>query len=120
MFREMYLMTVLQKLSTGNASAMSAATVLKAATYGGADCLKLPDLLDIKEGQTADLIVIDMNAPNMQPIVDVVPNLVYSGSTDCVKLTMCNGKILYRDGEYLTIDLPAIIAESNSQLATMK
>jgi 5-methylthioadenosine/S-adenosylhomocysteine deaminase len=82
--------------------------------------MKLPDLLDIKAGQTADLIVIDMNKPNMQPIVDVIPNLVYSGSTDCVKLTMCNGKIVYRDGEYLTIDLPKVIFDTNEELVKMK
>ncbi|MDR0986180.1 MAG: amidohydrolase [Ruminococcus sp.] len=113
MFREMYLMCVLQKLSTGDAAAMPAAVALKAATYGGADCMKLPDLLDIKEGQTADMIVIDMNKPSMQPIIDVIPNLVFSGSPDVVKLTMANGKIVYRDGEYTTIDLAKLLYDSN-------
>jgi 5-methylthioadenosine/S-adenosylhomocysteine deaminase len=113
MFREMYLMCVLQKLSTGDAAAMPAAAAIKAATYGGADCMKLPDLLDIKEGMTADLIVIDMSKPSMQPVIDVVPNLVYSGAPDVVKLTRCNGKIVYQHGVSPTIDMSKLLYECN-------
>jgi 5-methylthioadenosine/S-adenosylhomocysteine deaminase len=120
MFREMYLMCVLQKLSTGNAAAMPAGSVLRAATSGGADCMKLPDLMDLKAGQTADIIMIDMSKPSMQPIVDVVPNIVYSGAPDIVKMTMCNGKILYHDGEYETIDLAKVTADSKTLLGEMR
>jgi 5-methylthioadenosine/S-adenosylhomocysteine deaminase len=99
---------------------MPAGSVLRAATSGGADCMKLPDLMDLKAGQTADIIMVDMSKPSMQPIVDVIPNLVYSGAPDIVKMTMCNGKILYHDGEYETIDLAKVTADSNALLGEMR
>lgn len=50
--------------------------------------------------QLSNSRVIDLNQPNMQPINDVVKNLVYSGSKQNVKLTMVNGRILYEDGRF--------------------
>ena len=40
----------------------------------------------------------------MQPINNITKNLVYSGSKDDVKMTVINGKILYENGEFLTMD----------------
>ena len=48
----------------------------------------------------ADIIMIDLNQPNMQPIHNIQKNLVYSGSKQNVKLTMVAGKILYENGEF--------------------
>ena len=56
------------------------------------------------EGKLADLTVIDLNRPNMQPINNITKNLVYSGSKDDVKMTVINGKILYENGEFVNID----------------
>ena len=58
----------------------------------------------IAEGKLADLTVIDLNRPNMQPINNITKNLVYSGSKDDVKMTVINGKILYENGEFVNID----------------
>lgn len=68
MFREMFLVTGLQKLSLQDASAMDAIDVLKMATVGGARAMGLydADLLDINK--EADIIMIDLHQPNMQPI----------------------------------------------------
>ena len=44
--------------------------------------------------------MIDIHAPNMQPVHNIVKNLVYSGSKSNVKMTMINGKILYEDGKF--------------------
>lgn len=104
MFREMYLVCVLQKLKTGNAAAMKPLEVLRAATVGSARCMGLDGCDCIAVGKAADLIVIDLNRPNMQPINAVAENIVYSGSKDCVYMTVINGKILYENGEFLCAD----------------
>ena len=52
------------------------------------------------KGKQADLIMIDLHQPNMQPIHNIRKNLVYSGSKQNVKMTMVAGKILYEDGEF--------------------
>lgn len=99
MFREMYLVTVLQKLVTKDASAVPAEMVLKMACVNGAKAMGInSDCLDI--GKNADLILLDLKKPNMQPINNIVKNIVYSGSKENVILTMVRGKILYENGEF--------------------
>lgn len=60
MFREMFLMTGLQKIACDDASACPADSVLKAATVGSARAMGLSDCDIIAEGKQADLIVIDL------------------------------------------------------------
>lgn len=100
MFREMFLMTGLQKIAQNDAAACPADTVLQAATVGSARAMGLTDCDVIANGKQADLIVIDLDRPNMQPLNNIGKNIVYSGSKENVKLTMCAGKVLYEDGEF--------------------
>lgn len=100
MFREMFLTTALAKLKEEDASALDANQVLYMATVGGAKACGFKDSDVIEAGKYADLIMIDLQQPNMQPINNITKNLVYSGSKQNVKMTMINGKILYEDGKY--------------------
>ena len=69
----------------------------------------------------ADLIVIDLFQPNMQPLNNIGKNLVYSGSKQNVKLTMCAGKVLYEDGEFRIGEEPAVIyKKANEIIESMK
>ena len=113
MFREMYLTCVLQKIKNKDAASTPAEKVLEMATTGGAKCMGLDDCDCIDTGKKADLIVIDLKRPSMQPIQNITKNLVYSGSKDCVKLTMVNGKILYENGDFPTLDIEKIYSEAN-------
>lgn len=112
MFREMYLAAATQKLKTNDAAACDAAAILKAATVGGAHCMGLNDCDIIDTGKKADLTVIDLHRPNMQPINNIIKNIVYSGSKENVKLTMINGKILYENGEFIGTDIEKIYYEA--------
>ena len=113
MFREMYLTCVLQKIKNKDAASTPAEKVLEMATTGGAKCMGLDDCDCMDIGKKADLIVIDLKRPSMQPIQNITKNLVYSGSKDCVKLTMVNGKILYENGDFPTLDIEKIYSEAN-------
>ena len=66
----------------------------------------------IREGNRADLIVVDLNQPNMHPVHKMANNLVYSASGSDVLLTMADGKVLYEKGEYKTIDIEKTIFEA--------
>lgn len=113
MFREMYLTCALQKIKNKDAASTNANEILKMATVGSARCMGLNDCDCIDTGKKADLIVIDMSRPNMQPMHNITKNLVYSGSKDNIKLTMINGKILYENGEFPTLDIEKIYAQAN-------
>ena len=100
MFREMYLGTVLQKQRHMDAAAVPAAALLRAATVGSAQAMGLTDCDIIAPGKQADLIEIDLHAPNLQPTHHIPESLVLNGDRSNVMLTMCAGKILYENGEY--------------------
>lgn len=116
MFREMYLACVLQKLQQMDAAAMDAEKVLAMATTGSARAMGLDNCDCIAEGKQADMIVIDLQRPSMQPIIQIPKNLVYSGSKDCVKMTMIAGKILYEDGQFHIGEQPESIYETCRQI----
>lgn len=99
-FREMFLVAGLAKLHDDDAAALDAREVLKMATVNGALAMGLTDCDVLAEGKKADIIMIDLLQPNMQPVNNIEKNLVYSGSKQNVKLTMINGKVLYEDGRF--------------------
>ncbi len=99
-FKEMTLVTGLQKLIRNDPTAFPAYEVLKMATVNGAKAMGMDDADILEVGKKADIIEIDLNRPNMQPLNNIVSNIVYSGSKDNIKMTMINGKILYADREF--------------------
>ena len=109
MFKEMTLLFSLQKLSNNNPSALPAYEILKMATVNGAKAMGLNDCDILEVGKKADIIEIDLDRPNMQPINNIVNNIVYSGSKENVKMTMIDGKILYKDGKFYTKERPSTI-----------
>lgn len=120
MFREMYLIAATQKINDCDAASTDANAILKAATIGSAHCMGLDECDVIDEGKTADLIVIDMHRPNMQPINNITKNIVYSGSKENVKMTMINGKILYENGEFINTDIERIYSEAQAVIDRIK
>lgn len=111
MFREMYLACVLGKIREMDPVAVPATEVLKMATVNGSMTLEHnSDILG--EGKLADIIMIDLHKPNMQPVLDIPNNIVYSGDKTNIKMTMIDGKILYMDGEFIGVDVDEIYAKS--------
>ena len=121
MFREMYLVTALQKYAENDASACPADTVLEMACVGGARAMGLACCDDIAPGKKADLAVIDLHRPNMQPLNNIGKNLVYAGSKENVRLTMVNGRVLYENGEFFIGGEPErIYAEANDFMRRLR
>lgn len=116
MFREMFLVTGLSKIRENDASSMDALKVLQMATVNGAGAMRLNRCDVLAKGKLADLIMIDLNQPNMQPIHNIPKNLVYSGSKSNVCMTMINGRILYRNGEFYVGDRPENIYAKCDQI----
>lgn len=116
MFREMFLTTGLAKLREKDAAVVDAGQVLYMATAGGAKACGLNECDALAEGKLADLIMIDLHQPNMQPLNNIAKNLVYSGSKQNVKLTMVNGRILYENGEFFVGEDPEYIYEKANQI----
>ena len=100
MFKEMYLADNLQAGVLNQARAITTIDALKMATVRGALALGYDNLGRIEEGYLADMIMIDIHKPNMQPLNNIFNNLVNACESNNVIMTMVNGKILYKDGQY--------------------
>lgn len=116
MFREMFLATGLAKLREKDASAVDAIEVLKMATVNGAKAMCLHDADVLAEGKLADVIMLDLHTPNMQPLNNIAKNIVYSGSKMNVKMTMIHGRMLYRDGTFYVSEEPEAIYRKANEI----
>lgn len=106
--REMYLAAILPKGVCNRADIVTPRDVFKMATVNGYKAQGREDCGVIKEGFKADLVVIDLDKPNMYPDFDVLNNIVYSADKSNVVLTMVDGKVLYKNGEFMTVDVEKI------------
>lgn len=114
MFREMYLVMAFSNLREMDAASVKAHEILRMATVNGAKTMGLDKADVLMAGKYADIIMVDLKQPNMQPIHNIENNLVYSGSKTNIKMTMINGKILYMDGRFCIGDAPeSIYAKCN-------
>ncbi|MDR2893441.1 MAG: amidohydrolase [Deltaproteobacteria bacterium] len=111
MFTEMSSCALMHKLVHLNPTTMPAQTVLNLATLGGAEALHWPGLGQLAQNGPADLIALDLNAPNLTPFNDPVSHLVYAASGHEVILSMVDGRVLYENGNFLSLDYPALIKE---------
>jgi 5-methylthioadenosine/S-adenosylhomocysteine deaminase len=109
---EMKLLSLIQKGRWGDPRLMTPAQTLYAATRAGALSQGREDCGLIQPGFRADLIVLDLSQPYWHPVHDVLNNLVFSASGSDVCLTMVDGRVLYRDGVYPTLDLARILADT--------
>lgn len=103
--KEMYLASILHKGVSGMPEAFPAEEFLSMATVCGASAQGRDDCGVLAPGKKADLILLDLDALNMYPIYDPTDALVYAASSHDVKMTMVDGRILYENGEYTTIDI---------------
>ncbi len=113
MFAEMDTAAKLQKLIFQGNSPIQAKQILKMATTNGAKALGLKNVGKIEEGMFADVITIDLNEPSMQPIFNLVSNLVYSGANSVVCDVVCHGKVLMQNREFKTLDSRKIFEEAS-------
>ncbi|CAM4496848.1 amidohydrolase [Paenibacillus xylanexedens] len=105
MFEEIKAATWLQKLDYGDPTRLPAKDVLSMATRGSASLLGLQNEVGILEvGHKADLILIDLAKPHLQPVHEVESLLAYSVNGADVDTTIVNGQILMRGRKLLTID----------------
>ena len=114
-----YLLATSQKGNALDPTIIPARDVLKMMTVNGAKAQGRSDCGTVAVGKKADLVVMDIDTPWMQPVFDMAVNLVYSANGADVVLTMCDGKVLYRDGAWLTIDVEKAAAETKRCVAAV-
>lgn len=121
MWEEMRLAALLQKVDRMDPQVLSASTVLKMATSGGALAVGLGDSVgSIEVGKRADVIQVAFDDVHHVPTFDVISHLVYVTDEQDVASVVVDGKVLMREHEMLTIDTQRVAAEANALAAKIQ
>ena len=111
LFGEMRTAALLAKGVAGDPTVVSAVTALEMATINGARALRLGNRIgSIEAGKAADLVAVDLNDVETQPVYEVISHLVYATARHQVSDVWINGRRLLRDGELQGIDSTALVA----------
>lgn len=110
--QDLYLFAVVYKGYYHDSTLITPAQALYAATRAGALSQGREDSGRLAVGCKADLCVINTDTPQFTPMTDAACNVVYAAQGADVRLTMVDGEVLYRDGEFKTIDIEKAKAEA--------
>ena len=115
--REMQTAAILHKGITRDPAVTRAADMLPLATRNGAIAQGRQDCGRLEVGHRADLVLINRRSIHNMPSYDDYAMLAYSADRSDVLLTMVDGRILYRNGEYTSIDEERLISEAREVFA---
>jgi 5-methylthioadenosine/S-adenosylhomocysteine deaminase len=118
MFEQMKLTVLLQRVSSLSSTETGAAEALALATREGARALGL-DAGVLAEGRLADVAVVDLDQPHLQPLHDVVATLVYSAHGRDVCMTIVGGRVVFEDGRVTGVDEAAVVAQAREAAAAV-
>lgn len=105
MIEEMRTAMILARVTTGDVTSVTTAEVFHAATVGGADLVRRPDLGRLAVGAAADIVLVDLEHTSMMPIRDPLRSLIYTAADRAVCDVFVDGQHVVVDGDVATIDL---------------
>lgn len=120
-FNEMKLTALFNKIRYRDPQVMPAWEVLRMGTIEGAQAIGLGHRIgSLEAGKLADFILVDVNTPNILPIIDapvrtLVPNLIYAGTGKEVQTMVVGGRMVMRDREVLTLSESEVRDEAQHQ-----
>jgi guanine deaminase len=94
----------------------AARDALHAATLGGAQALRLPDVGAIRPGMAADIVLLDLDDPSFVPLNSAVRQLVFTESGRAVRSVIVNGRVVVDDGRITGFDESALAEEAAALL----
>lgn len=119
-WESMALTALLQKSTTGDPRWLTARQALHHATLQSARAVGLGDTLGtLAAGRRADIVLVDLTGPHTQPVHDLAATLVHSARASDVTTTIVDGRVLMRDRELLTLDVPSVVRELEQRLPAL-
>ena len=105
MIEEMRSAALLHKVSSLDASSISAWDVLRMATILGARALGMEEVVgSLEPGKRADIVMLNLMRPHIQPLTDVVKAIVYCARGSDVDTVMVDGRVVVRGGRLTSLD----------------
>ncbi|MEU2285074.1 amidohydrolase [Streptomyces sp. NPDC013178] len=119
-WESMALTSLIQKSTEGDPRWLTSRQALHHATLQSARAVGLGDRIgSIAPGRRADLVLVDLTGPHTQPVHDLAATLVHSARSSDVRTTIVDGRILMRDRELLTLDVPAVVRELGERMPAL-
>ncbi|TXS54449.1 amidohydrolase [Streptomyces sp. uw30] len=119
-WESMALTALIQKSTSGDPRRLTSRQALHHATLQSARAVGLGDTLGtLAPGRRADIILVDLTGPHTQPVHDLAATLVHSARSGDVRTTIVDGRVLMRDRELLTIDVPAVVRELGERMPAL-
>ena len=120
MFEEMLFAATIHKAYVGDPTAVKAREVLAMATREASKSLGLADIVGTLEpGKRADIALVDLSAPHLRPLHNVISHLVYAAGPADVKMTVVDGAIVMRDGRFPGQDAGEIYRQCGHRAARL-
>ena len=112
LFEVMRYAAMSERSAAGNAAALPASAALMMASFCGAQAQgRSNECGMLAPGMDADIVLVDFSAPHLIPCHNVLNGLVWAAKGGDVAMTMVRGNILYRSGQFPTIDLKEVVEE---------
>jgi 5-methylthioadenosine/S-adenosylhomocysteine deaminase len=119
-WESMALFSLVQKSAEGDPRWLTSRQALHHATLQSARAVGLGDRVgSIAPGRRADIVLVDLTGPHTQPVHDLAATLVHSARSADVRTTIVDGRILMRERELLSIDVPAVVRELGERLPAL-
>ncbi|MEE4659310.1 MAG: TRZ/ATZ family hydrolase [Halieaceae bacterium] len=110
---EMRSAALLAKLGQGDAASLPAEAVLEMATINGAQAMGIhADTGSLEVGKWADLIAVDFQRPETQPLYNPVSQFVYAADASQVTHSWVAGRMLLCDRELTTLSMESILRQA--------
>lgn len=102
---QMSLVGKIHKLFNKDRTLFPASEIVEMATIGGARVLNLEKSIgSIEIGKKADLVILETESVNMQPIYDYYSTIVYAANPSNVDTVMVNGKVIVKNKRLTNTD----------------
>lgn len=119
-WENMRLLGMIEKYSSGDATWATSAHLLDLATRQNAEVLGLSDEIGaLRPGLRADIVLVDLRTPHLQPVHDLAHTLALSAHQGDVSTVIVDGRVVVRDRRLLTIDLDAAVEELGERLPAL-
>ncbi|MFE2099865.1 MULTISPECIES: amidohydrolase [unclassified Streptomyces] len=119
-WESMALTSLIQKSTEGDPRWLTSRQALHHATLQSARAVGLGGSIGtLAPGRRADIILVDLTGPHTRPVHDLAATLVHSARSADVRTTVVDGRVLMRDRELLTLDVPAVVGELDRRLPAL-
>ncbi|KAA0931670.1 amidohydrolase [Streptomyces apricus] len=116
----MALTGLAQKSAEGDPRWLTSRQALHHATLQSARAVGLGERIgSLAPGRRADIVLVDLTGPHTQPVHDLAATLVHSARSSDVRTTIVDGRVLMRDRELLTLDVPSVVREMNERMPVL-